>query len=94
MNIAESILPGVLPATAGNVVLSLATAAPPWLIAIGQALIVALWCSSAMRRMNKATFDRLGTIEDSIRSLECVKKKKIEALLGTPIPLSCPAVKE
>lgn len=94
MNLIESILPGALPATAGNVILALLTSAPPWLVSVGQAMIVAMWCSSAMSRMNRKTVDRLGTIEDAIRGLECVRQKKVEALLGTPVPLSCPAVKE
>lgn len=94
-NLAESILPGVLPATAGNVILALLTSAPPWLIAVGQAMIVALWCSSAMQRMNRGTVERLTTIEDAIRGLECVKKKRVGAMLGTPIPGPvCPVVEE
>lgn len=91
--IVDAILPGALPATAGSVILAIASAAPAWLLAVGQAMIVALWCSSAVRRMNRETNDRLGTIEDAIRGLECVKTKKVAALLGTPVP-RCPAAKE
>lgn len=82
----EAVLPGVLPATAGNVLIALVSSAPGWLVAVGQACIVALWCASAMKRMNRETADRLGTIEDAIRDLECVKRKRVARMTGVEAP--------
>ncbi len=90
-SMADSVLPGALPATAGNVYLALLTTAPTWLVALGQALIVALWCSNAVKRQNREISARLQTVEDAVCTLECVRAKRVAALTGTPIaPCSTP----
>lgn len=88
-NVIHSVLPGALPATAANVALAVATGAPAWLTALGQALIVAMWCSSSMRRQSKELrvkqqeiTEKMTTLEAAILGLECVRAQRASRLTG------------
>ncbi len=88
-NVIQSVLPGALPATAANVALTVIAGAPAWLTALGQALIVAMWCSSSMRRQSKELRDKqreitekMTTLEAAILGLECVRAQRAAQLTG------------
>ncbi len=88
-NVIQSVLPGALPATAANVALAVAAGAPAWLTALGQALIVAMWCSSSMRRQSKELrvkqqeiTEKMTTLEAAIGMLDCVRAHRAAQLTG------------
>jgi hypothetical protein len=96
-NIVQSVLPGALPATAANVALAVVAGAPAWLTALGQALIVAMWCSSAMRRQSKELrekqreiTEKMTTLEAAILGLECVRAQRAAQLIGIVAGSICP----
>jgi hypothetical protein len=95
-DIIQSVLPGALPATAANVALAIAAGAPAWLTALGQALIVAMWCSSSMRRQSKELrtkqreiTEKMTTLEAAILGLECVRAQRAAQLIGI-VGAGCP----
>ena len=96
-NVIQSVLPGALPATAANVVLAVAAGAPAWLTALGQALIVAMWCSSSMRRQSKELrnkqreiTEKMTTLEAAIGMLDCVRAQRAAQLTGIAAGSGCP----
>lgn len=91
---AGALVPGAVPAAAasGGLVMGAMAGAPPWLVALGQAAIVALWCSHAARQQAAAFAAKLADLEDAVRGLECVRARRVAALEGaTPPPPPCEA---
>ncbi len=90
-SVVSSLLPGAPGAGAGTaaVVGASALGVPPWLTALGQALVVGVWMVSAVRQHTAATDARLQALEDAIRALSCVKAGAVAKLEGKPPAASC-----